>query len=170
MYIVMLRDSKYSSSEKIRMCWIKTHSGIQAGSREPCGFRRVPSVWWENGPNSTARMWTVGMWKTLTPHCMAIFHLNLKNGMMVTCSKDCSFALGDVTSATIPLLRMLAVEFGDKDIVSTSGDKVIIVWTTVLYAGKDLKWVQVRHCPFAVPERAGSEVVSDSFSKLSCIE
>lgn len=61
--------------------------------------------------------------------------------MMVICFKDCFFVLGDVIFVIIFFLRMLVVEFGDKDIVFILGDKVIIVWTIILYVGKDLKWV-----------------------------
>lgn len=61
--------------------------------------------------------------------------------MMVICFKDCFFFLGDVIFVIIFFLRMLVVEFGDKDIVFILGDKVIIVWTIILYVGKDLKWV-----------------------------
>ncbi|KAF5920066.1 hypothetical protein HPG69_014434 [Diceros bicornis minor] len=71
---------------------------------------------------------------TPLPECgllTSILHLNVSNGVLTTCSKDCSSALGDVASPAVSLLRMLVVEFGDKDIISSSGDNTIIVWSTV---------------------------------------
>ena len=62
------------------------------------------------------------MCSTRIPHCIAVFRLNVSNGMMVTCSKDGFFALRDVAS-----LMMLVMEFGDEAIISTPGDKIIVL-------------------------------------------
>lgn len=44
--------------------------------------------------DSTVRVWDVGsgeMVNTLIHHCEAVLHLRFNNGMMVTCSKVCTF-------------------------------------------------------------------------------
>lgn len=73
---------------------------------------------------------------TLIHHCEAVLHLRFTNGMMVTCSKDRSIAVWDLTSPRdIALRRVLVghraavnvVDFDERYIVSASGDRTIKV-------------------------------------------
>eukprot|EP00061_Rhincodon_typus_P006756 g27739.t1 len=82
------------------------------------------------------------MLNTLIHHCEAVLHLRFTNGMMVTCSKDRSIAVWDMSTSTdITLRRVLVghraavnvVDFDDKYIVSASGDRTIKVRSILLF-------------------------------------
>lgn len=94
--------------------------------------------------DGTVRVWdaTNGeMVNTIIHHYEAVLHLRFTNGLMVTCSKDRSIAVWDMTSQTeISLRRVLVghraavnvVDFDEKYIVSASGDRTIKVLVFLL--------------------------------------